>query len=159
MSLVEPTSPRDPRDVLRDFITRNGLKNSRQRELIAETFFASDGHLSVDELLERVRVGDPKVGQATVYRTMKLLAKCGLAEVRQFGDGHTRYEHIAVGEHEHHDHLICTSCGLIIEFVNPQIETLQDAVAVAHGFIVDHHKMELYGVCADCQKLPGGERV
>ena len=149
---VEVTSPRDPRDVLRDFITSNGLKNSRQRELIAETFFASDGHLSVDELLERVRVEDPKVGQATVYRTMKLLAKCGLAEVRQFGDGHTRYEHIAVGEHEHHDHLICTSCGLIIEFVNPQIEQLQDRVASAHGFAVHHHKMELYGTCADCQR-------
>ena len=84
MSLVEPTSPRDPRDVLRSFITKNGLKNSRQRELIAEMFFSSDGHLSVDELLERVRVEDPKVGQATVYRTMKLLAKCGLAEVRRW---------------------------------------------------------------------------
>ncbi len=154
MSDVEVTSRRDPRDVLRDFITSNGLKNSRQRELIAETFFASDGHLSVDELLERVRVEDPKVGQATVYRTMKLLAKCGLAEVRQFGDGHSRYEHIAVGDHEHHDHLICTSCGLIVEFVNPEIEQLQERVAAAHGFVVIHHKMELYGTCTECQREP-----
>jgi Fur family ferric uptake transcriptional regulator len=154
MSSVEPprSDLRDPRDVLRDFIARNGLKNSRQRELIAETFFAAEGHLSVDELLDRARSQDARVGQATVYRTMKLLAKCGLAEVRQFGDGHTRYEHIAVGEAHHHDHLICTVCGLILEFVNPQIESLQDRVAAAHGFLVDHHKMELYGVCADCQK-------
>ncbi|HEY1101560.1 MAG TPA: transcriptional repressor, partial [Myxococcota bacterium] len=152
MSHVEVTSVRDPREVLRDFITKNGLKNSRQRELIAETFFGAAGHLSVDELLERVRIEDPKVGQATVYRTMKLLAKCGLAEVHQFGDGHTRYEHVAVGDHEHHDHLICTACGKIIEFVNPQIEKLQDAVAEAHGFAVHTHKMELYGICADCQK-------
>ena len=142
---------RQPRDVLRDYITKNGLKNSRQRDLIAETFFASDGHLSVDELLERVRSEDPGVGQATVYRTMKLLALCGLAEMRQFGDGHARYERVGADTDEHHDHLICTSCGAIVEFVNREIEHLQERVAEAHGFVVHHHKMELYGLCATCQ--------
>jgi Fur family transcriptional regulator, ferric uptake regulator len=144
----------DPRDVLKTYITKHGLKTSRQRELIAEVFFESGGHLRIEDLLERVRTVDPKVGQATVYRTMKLLTKCGLAEPRQFGDGHTRYEP-AHEKEEHHDHLICTSCGRIIEFVNNQIETLQDRVAKAHGFVVTHHKMELYGVCADCQRNAG----
>jgi len=143
---------KSPRDVLRDYIAKNGLKNSRQRDVIVETFFASDGHLSVDELLERVRVVDPKVGQATVYRTMKLLASCGLAEVRQFGDGHARYERADVDGDEHHDHLICTSCGTIVEFVEPEIERLQDRVAADHGFKVRHHKMELYGLCPTCQR-------
>ena len=141
-----------PREALRAYITKNGMKTSRQRELIAETFFGVEGHLSIDELLERVRVEDPRIGQATVYRTMKLLAKAGLAEVRQFGDGHTRYERAHGDLEEHHDHLICTSCGKIIEFVNPQIESLQARVAKQHGFVVTHHKMELYGICEDCQR-------
>ncbi len=143
---------RNPREVLRDYIAKNGLKNSRQRDLIVDTFFASDGHLSVDELLERVRSEDPKVGQATVYRTMKLLASCGLAEVRQFGDGHARYERVSDEHGEHHDHLICTNCGTIVEFVEPEIERLQDSVAAAHGFVVRTHKMELYGLCRTCQQ-------
>jgi Fur family ferric uptake transcriptional regulator len=141
----------DPRQTLREYIARHGLKTSRQRELIAEVFFQAGGHLSIDELLERVRKDDPHIGQATVYRTMKLLTKCGLAEPRQFGDGHTRYEP-HVGNEEHHDHLICTSCGKIVEFVNTQIETLQARVAKQHGFVVTHHKMELYGLCPDCQR-------
>lgn len=142
----------DPRVVLRAYIARNGLKTSRQRELIADTFFAAPGHLSIDELLERVRLEDPRIGQATVYRTMKLLAKCGLAEIRQFGDGHTRYERAHADEEEHHDHIICTSCGKIVEFINTEIEALQHRVATQHGFTVTHHKMELYGVCPSCQK-------
>jgi Fur family ferric uptake transcriptional regulator len=148
---VNVSAPLDPRRTLRDYIARHGLKTSRQRELIAEVFFQAGGHLSIDELLERVRKDDPHIGQATVYRTMKLLTKCGLAEPRQFGDGHTRYEpHVA--EEEHHDHLICTSCGKIVEFVNTQIETLQNRVAKQHGYLVTHHKMELYGLCPDCQQ-------
>ena len=140
----------DPREVLKGYIAKHGLKTSRQRELIAEVFFDAGGHLSIEDLLERMRHTDPKVRQATVYRTMKLLAKCGLAEPRQFGDGHTRYE--PMHDHdEHHDHLICTSCGKIIEFIDTQIEHLQDRVATEHGFLVTHHKMELYGLCAECQ--------
>jgi Fur family ferric uptake transcriptional regulator len=142
---------RDPREQLRAYITQNGLKNSRQRDVIIETFIAAEGHLSVDELLERVRRFDPRVGQATVYRTMKLLAASGLAEARQFGDGHARYELTHGDEDEHHDHLICTTCGAIVEFVDREIERLQERVAAAHGFSIRHHKMELYGVCATCQ--------
>ena len=141
----------EPNEILKAYIAKHGLKTSRQRELIADVFFGAKGHLSIDELLERVRHQDPKVGQATVYRTMKLLTKCGLAEARQFGDGHTRYEPVE-DNHEHHDHLICTSCGKIVEFHNHQIEHLQDRVAVEHGFVVTHHKMELYGLCESCQK-------
>lgn len=140
----------DPRATLRAYIAKHGLKTSRQRELIAEVFFASGGHLSVDELLERVRLQDPKVGQATVYRTMKLLAEVGVAGARQFGDGHTRYEPLQSAEH--HDHLICTSCGKIVEFHNPQIEDLQARVAKQHGYVVTHHKMELYGLCPECRR-------
>lgn len=135
---------------LREYIVKHGLKGSRQREIIAQVFFSSDGHLRVDELLERVRESEPRISQATVYRTMKLLTDCGLAGPRNFSDGHTRYEP-TLGADQHHDHLICTRCGSIVEFVNARIEELQEQVAVEHGFKVGHHRMEIYGVCAACQ--------
>ena len=133
---------------LRTFIAKEGLKNSRQRETIAEVFFESTEHIRVEELLNRVRAVDSKVSQATVYRTMKLLVDCDLAESRQFQDGQTRYE-VSDDDGHHHDHLICTQCGKIVEFVDDRIEDLQVEVAASHGFTVSDHKMELYGVCDD----------
>ncbi len=133
---------------LRTFIAKEGLKNSRQRETIAEVFFDSSEHIRVEDLLNRVRAVDPKVSQATVYRTMKLLVDCDLAEARQFQDGQTRYE-VSDDDGHHHDHLICTKCGKIVEFVDDRIEQLQVEVAAAHGFTVSDHKMELYGLCSD----------
>ena len=140
----------DPHQVLKDYLLRHGLKASRQRDIIAEVFFHTGGHLRVDELLQRVRKIEPRVSQATVYRTMKLLTDCGLAAPRNFLDGQTRYER-SDEKGEHHDHLICTHCGKIVEFVDSRIEELQDRVAVKHGFTVTHHKMELYGLCDSCR--------
>ncbi len=141
----------DHHQVLRDYLVRHGLKASRQRDAIAEVFFRAGGHLRVEELLNEVRKIDPKVSQATVYRTMKLLTDCGLAHARNFGDGQTRYE-VSGGGGEHHDHLICTDCGTIVEFVNDRIESLQQKIAEQHGFVVTDHKMELYGLCGDCRR-------
>ncbi|MFZ5471887.1 MAG: Fur family transcriptional regulator [Myxococcota bacterium] len=135
-------------------MAERGLKNTRQRNLIIDTFFEVGGHLSVEELWSKVRSQDHKVSVATVYRTMKLLSDCGLAHARNFGDGQTRYE-AAVGRH-HHDHLICTRCGTIVEFENDRIEALQDAVARKHGFRVVSHKMEIYGLCRLCQRAVDG---
>ena len=136
--------------LLHGYLVQHGLKSARQRDLIADVFFRAGGHLLVDELLQRVRTSDPRVSQATVYRTMKLLTECGLAEARHFLDGQTRYE-LSEGSGKHHDHLICTVCGAIIEFVDTRIEELQDRVAREHGFTVMDHKMELYGQCAKCR--------
>ncbi len=141
---------RDKDEVLARYMAQHGLKSTRQRSLIIDTFFAVGGHLSVEELWNKVREQDAKVSVATVYRTMKLLSECGLAHARNFGDGQTRYE-TAAGR-DHHDHLVCTRCGTIIEFENERIEALQDAVARRHGFKVTSHKMELYGLCPDCQR-------
>jgi Fur family ferric uptake transcriptional regulator len=137
-----------PARALSTYIEEKGLKHSRQRDRIAETFFAMGGHVSVEELVARVRRLDPRVSVATVYRTMKLLADCGLAIPRQFGGGQTRYE--AAAGREHHDHMICTRCGEIVEFANARIESLQELVARRHGFEVESHKLELYGRCARC---------
>jgi Fur family ferric uptake transcriptional regulator len=142
------------RERLSQWIAEKGLKATRQRDLIVDTFFDSPGHLSVDELLEAVTRRDAHVGAATVYRTMKILAECGLASARHFDDGQTRYEPAL--DRKHHDHLICTSCHAIVEFENERIEELQETVARHHGFTVTRHKLELYGLCKACQGRAGG---
>ena len=143
-----------PSELLQRYLTQHGLKSTRQRGLIVDTFLAASGHLDVDQLLARVRKADPRVSAATVYRTMKLLTECGLAHAQRFGDGHTRYE--SAFNREHHDHLICTACGEIVEFENDKIEALQDLVARRHGFVVTEHKLELYGLCRKCQSRETG---
>ncbi len=134
---------------LNEYMTRHGLRSTEQRRIVTEHFFASDGHLSIEDLLDRVRVDEPKIGYATVYRTLKLLKECGLAFERHFGDGVSRYE--VAWEDEHHDHLICVDCERIIEFEDDAIEKLQREVASRHGFRLVRHKLELYGICPDCQ--------
>jgi len=142
---------REARDaVLGAWMAERGLKTTRQRTLIIDTFFEVGGHLSVEELWGKVKARDARVSVATVYRTMNLLSECGLVHAQNFGDGQTRFE-VAVGR-EHHDHLICTRCGAIVEFENDRIEALQEAVARRHGFQVKSHKMELYGLCRACQR-------
>ncbi len=143
------------RAALQAEIARLGLKRSRQRDLVADTFFAMGGHLSVEQLVTAARRGDPRVSVATVYRTMKLLADCGLAFPRQFDGTQTRYEPAA--GRPHHDHLICTRCGAIEEFAEARIEALQSRVAAGRGFEVETHKLELYGRCAACRRGAGKE--
>jgi Fur family ferric uptake transcriptional regulator len=133
-----------------EFITQKGLKSTRQRDVILEAFLSSERHLSIEELYLKLRAKNPTIGYATVYRTLKLFAESGIAREIHFGDGQTRYEH--VGEGEHHDHLVCTRCATIIEFENEAIEHLQDEVAIQHDFLIQTHKLELYGLCAKCRK-------
>jgi len=137
------------RQALQAYMETKGLRSTDQRRLIVETFFRAPNHVSIEELLAQVRAEDPKVGYATVYRTLKLMAESGIAYEREFGDGLTRYE-LADGE-AHHDHLICDQCGRITEFEEPEIERLQDRVAARYGFELRSHKHELYGVCPLCR--------
>lgn len=136
------------RAMLNAYMTKKGLRSTDQRRLIVETFFGSDNHVSIEELLAQVRSKDRRVGYATVYRTLKLLTECGVANERRFGDGLTRYE--LADDTTHHDHLICVACGNITEFEEPQIERLQEGVARKYGFELRSHKHELYGICSNC---------
>ena len=116
----------NPAQIFRSFLKNKGLRNTPQRQQIMEVFFNESGHLTTEEIYDRVRKEDPSLGQATVYRTMKLLCEAGLAREVRFGDGLARYEHAADA---HHDHLICENCGHNIEVVDSQIEELQDALS------------------------------
>jgi Fur family ferric uptake transcriptional regulator len=158
MARNEDGELRELRSRLNEYMDQKGLRSTAQRRLVTEVFFESDGHLSIEDLLLEVRSKDPKVGYATVYRTLKLLKECGLAYERHFGDGVSRYE--VAHEDEHHDHLICLDCGHIVEFENEEIERLQEDLARRNGFELRRHKHELYGTCAkpSCERRPKKRR-
>ena len=148
-----PDDTGELKDRWKTYIQDKKLNVTAQREAIVEQFLRTKDHISIDELLARVRKRQPKVGYATVYRTVKLLVDSGLAIERQFGDGQARYE--VVGDH--HDHLICMKCGLILEFEDDDIERLQDKIAARlGGFTVLRHRHELYGLCAKAAGEPNG---
>ena len=130
-----------------EFIQSKGLKTTRQRATIVQVFFSLRGHISVEELLREVKKVNPRIGYATVYRTLHLLVESALVEERRFGDGLARYE--GRNEVEHHDHMICLECGRIREFSNPKLLELQKQLAVENGFKIFRHRLELYGTCED----------
>lgn len=132
-------------------LRERGLKSTAQRDDIARVFFAGERHYSVEELHAAVKKASPRVGYATVYRTLKLLKECGLAEERHFDDGQARYEPTET-EEQHHDHVICERCGKIVEFNSEELEALQNRIARFLGFVVSRHRMELYGICAECRE-------
>jgi Fur family ferric uptake transcriptional regulator len=140
---------KNPFDQFSSYLIVKNLRSTSQRDTILQVFVDAGRHLSAEELYARVKKTHPGIGYATVYRTLKLLAEAGLAQERRFEDGFTRYEY--AGQDTHHDHLICTSCGAIIEFKNESIEALQQDVARKNHFKVQNHKLELYGLCAVCQ--------
>ena len=134
------------------YMAKKGLRSTAQRRLIAEVFFSVPNHISIDDLLLRVRAKDQKVGYATVYRTLKLFTECGIAAERNFGGGPSRYELSDESNDDHHDHLICTECDTIVEFHDARIEKLQEQIAAEHGFSISSHKHEVYGLCRQCQR-------
>jgi Fur family ferric uptake transcriptional regulator len=138
------------RERLDAYMAKKKLRSTAQRRLIVDTFFDGSPHVTIEDLLAEVRSQDRGIGYATVYRTLKLLAECGVASERRFGDGLSRYE-LADDDDDHHDHLICTTCGSITEFEEPKIEKLQDSIAARHNFRLTSHRHEMYGVCSACQ--------
>ncbi|HYJ92916.1 MAG TPA: Fur family transcriptional regulator [Pyrinomonadaceae bacterium] len=138
------------KEILVEHLQRAGLRRTGQRDLILEIFLRTEEHLTSEDLYRLVQREDPTVGHTTVYRTLKLLTEAGLAREVRFGDNKTYYEHHY--NHEHHDHMICTECGKVIEFFSAEIEALQDQMADNFGFLPTHHSLRLWGLCSDCQK-------
>lgn len=136
--------------VFKERLKKQGFKSTAQRDDIARVFFQAQRHISIDELYREVKRVNPRIGYATVYRTMKLLKENDLATESHFHDGEARYE--SALEARHHDHLICEGCGKIDEFSESKIEALQGEVARRFGFRISGHKLELYGLCRACQK-------
>jgi Fur family transcriptional regulator, ferric uptake regulator len=137
-------------------LKERGLNSTRQRDEIVRVLVESGAHLSAAELYHRLRQQNPRIGYATVYRTLRLLAESGWVSPRQFGDRIFRFERRTAGEH--HDHFICLMCGKIIEFESERIEVLQSRIARRQGFQIYDHKLELYGHCSVCAARKGAPR-
>ena len=137
------------KEKLKSFLKDSGFKSTRQRDIIASEFLKAGEHMTAEDLYRLVSKKHREIGLTTVYRTLKLLKKSGLATETVFADNLTRYEPLS--SEEHHDHLICLHCGSITEFENSKIERLQEKIASDFGFHTVTHKMELYGYCETCR--------
>ena len=141
---------REAQDILLRHLKQVGLKHTEQRDTILRTFLETRDHLSTDELFRMARKKDAKIGFSTVYRTIKLLAECGLASEVAFHDGVARYEH-QYGRRSHH-HMVCTECGSSVEFFSPELDQLEQDIGRKHHFLTTRHTFQIYGLCAECRK-------
>ena len=129
--------------------SKSGLRMTEQRRVVAQVLETSHDHPDVEELYARALKLDPRISIATVYRTVKLFEEAGILDKLEFGDGRARYED---AERNHHDHLIDMQTGQVIEFVDPEIELLQEKIAQRLGYHLKDHRLELYGVPIKRQK-------
>ena len=130
-------------DTIEDRCAAKGLRMTEQRRVIARVLQRSQDHPDVEELFARAAAVDPKISIATVYRTVKLFEEAGILDKLEFGDRRARYED---AERDHHDHLIDMNSGEVIEFVDAEIEALQEKIAKKLGYRLKGHRLELYGV-------------
>jgi Fur family transcriptional regulator, ferric uptake regulator len=142
----DPVDPSSFKRIIREM----GLKVTQQRLAILESLNAGRAHVTAQEVFELVNVQHPEIGFATVYRFLRKMAEQKLVTEVRMGGLPARYE--LTPHNQHHDHLTCTRCGQIVEFECPGIEDLQVKVAHDHHFRLTHHVLELYGLCARCQK-------
>ena len=137
-------------DAFRRYLSDHTLPATHQRLAVARAVFEADDHLSVDDVARRVASQGAAVGTATVYRTLDLLVRSGLAREHDFGEGFKRYEAAAPGER--HEHCICTACGRVTEFANDRLERMIGLLAEEVAFRPHHHRLEVYGLCRACQQ-------
>ncbi len=140
-------------EVVEKYMRKMGHRWTNQRSLVTRAVFESHDHFSAEELLELCRNIDRDVSRATVYRTLTMLEHAGFVEGLDTGDGGRKFEHVL--GHRHHDHMVCNSCGVIIEFFDAELERRQELAAGQHGFTIQSHSLKLFGLCNNCRDRPG----
>ncbi|NHZ85339.1 MAG: hypothetical protein GWP19_05605 [Planctomycetia bacterium] len=135
--------------LLKETLQKENLRYTKQRQEIWNELRSSDEHRDAEELYFTLRKRGLKISRATIYRTIDVLVKYNLIDKLEIGDGRARYEYN--DRFLHHDHLICTNCGKIIEFHNDEIEILQTKTAKKYNFKILHHNHQLFGICEDCR--------
>jgi len=140
--------------ILEAYLHERGQKMTVPRETVLDAFLRFESHVTAEELLKAARRIDPRIGHATVFRTIKLLADAGLARGACPDEGARRFEHAY--RHAHHDHLVCVSCGAVVEFRDAAIEKAQDEIYRGHGYEPSGHRLELQGYCPSCWKKRAG---
>jgi Fur family transcriptional regulator, ferric uptake regulator len=140
----------EEKQVLEKHILAKGLRNTEQRYKVLEIFLKNEEHLSIDELYDHVRKKYPKISHSTVFRSMKVIQAAGLAARIRTDKGITKYEHLY--KHDQHGHMICSTCGKILEFDNSKIKELQKAIARKEKFQPQNYPVKIYGLCRTCQQ-------
>ncbi len=136
------------KETFREFLSRKGLKFTKERQRILAEVFSYHGHFDPEQILIGMRNKNIKVSKASIYRTLPLLLESGLIEQVERNDKHAHYEHTF--GHGHHDHLICLKCGKVIEVFSPKLEALQEELCKEHKFDGIKHTLEIKGVCRNC---------
>lgn len=134
------------------FLKKKGLKITSQRMLVAEKIFSIQTHFTADSLLDDLKDRKDEISKATIYRILGIMVEANLITEHNFGQDFKYYEHIS--ENQHHDHIICVECNRIVEFINENIEKLQEDVAKEHGFTIKGHELNIF---ATCNKKPNCE--
>ncbi len=149
-AVISREAVREAEEILHRHLKKVGLKHTGQRDTILRTFLETREHLSTEELHRLVKKKDPGIGFTTVYRTLKLLAECGLASEVAFHDGIARFEH-QYNRRSHH-HMVCTECGGSVEFFSPEVNRLEREIGRKHRYLTTRHTFQIYGVCEACQR-------
>lgn len=139
--------PREKRQFL-DFIREQGMRVTRERLVLFDEIFDRHGHIDAEDLLAGMQSRGVKISRATVYRNLDLLVECGLVRKYRLGRDRFLFEHVHRGQQ--HDHLVCTVCGRVAEFVSPGIAALQTEICRAHGFVPNRHTLQISGLCNAC---------
>ncbi|MFC1729266.1 Fur family transcriptional regulator [candidate division KSB1 bacterium] len=132
------------------YLHTKGLRYTPERDVIIREIFSNANHFDADELYLKLMTYNNNVSRATVYRCLNLLESCDLVNKTSFGERHYHYEHTY--KRKHHDHLVCKKCGKIVEFTDLTIEQRQKDVCSRYKFILTDHKLQIFGICPDCQK-------
>jgi Fur family ferric uptake transcriptional regulator len=143
----------EERRVFTEFLKKKSLKSTRERAALFDEIFSTHRHFDAEDLVIRMRERGTKISRATIYRTLEILHECGLVGRVRLNEEKYRYERLKRGEH--HDHLVCTSCGKVIEFVDRAIEKRQIAVCRAHDFAATSHSHQIWGRCSSCRGRSG----
>jgi Fur family transcriptional regulator, ferric uptake regulator len=132
------------------FLQQQGLKLTSEREALVREIFSIHYHFEADELLFKMKQNSVKISRATVYRTLELLVKSGLVRRVHLGEDHYHYEHVS--GHSHHDHLVCTTCGAVIEFHDEELERRQREICERKKFTPTFHNLQILGLCDACRR-------
>jgi len=135
--------------ILKETLQKEGLRYTQQRQEIWNELCSSDEHRDAEEIFFTLRKRGLGISRATVYRTIDVLVKNKLIDKLDIGDGRARFEYNE--KYLHHDHLVCTRCGKIVEFYNDEIEELQNEIAKQYKFTLLDNRHQLFGICKDCQ--------
>lgn len=148
-------APVREREQFVSYLRERGQRVTSERLALFDEIFAHHGHIDAEQLHRSLRRRGMKISRATVYRNLDLLVECGLVTRQRLGRRRYLYEHVHSGQR--HDHLVCTECGRVVEFVSPGISALQGEICRAHGFVPSRHSLQIMGLCNECAESDASE--